>query len=148
MKIKVNYLQRINKNVEWYCEIPKSKEFPRHFITLIDLEIILSDNYCLKIPKGFVWDGASVPSWLHWLLPPIDSGMFGDLIHDKLWVDKEKQFKHFEYNIYKARKFADDERLKWRKKLAPERWFFNFISHNIIRLIGGFYYSKQLKIPK
>lgn len=145
--MKINYLQNIN-NIAWFERLPKSKDFPRHNRTLVDLEITLSDNYILHIPKGTIWDGASVPSWLHWLFPPIDEGALGDLIHDMLWIDKQRQFKHFKYNIYKARKFADDERLKWRKAHAPRKWFFNWISHRVIRLIGGFYYSRQLEIPK
>ena len=131
-----------------FRKLPKSEKYPRHNELLIDLEVRLSDGYLLKISKGTIWDGASVPSWLHWLFPPTDEGWLGDLIHDMLWIDKEAQFKYFEYNIYKARKFADEERLKWRKALAPKKWFFNWISHRVIRLIGGFYYSKQLKIPK
>lgn len=145
--MKVYYLEKI-KGVKWFEQLPKSKEYPRHSRTLEDLEITLSDGYILKIPKGTIWDGASVPSWLHWLFPPIDEGALGDLIHDMLWIDKQGQFAYFGYNIYKARKFADEERLRWRKHLAPKKWFFNWISHKVIRLIGGFYYSQQLKIPK
>lgn len=145
--MKINYLEKI-KGVRWFEQLPKSKAYPRHSRTLEDLEITLSDGYVLKIPKGTIWDGASVPSWLHWLFPPIDEGALGDLIHDMLWIDKQRQFKHFKYNIYKARKFADEERRKWRKAHAPKKWFFNWISHRVIRLIGGFYYSQQLKIPK
>lgn len=145
--MKVLYLHKI-KDIKWFEALPKSKEYPRHYRTLIDLKVQLSDGYILKIPKGFIWDGASVPSWLHWLFPPIDEGALGDLIHDKLWMDKQAQFEHFGYNIYKARKFADDERLKWRKALAPKRKVFNWISHKVIRLLGGFFYSRQLNIPK
>lgn len=133
---------------EFSTPIPKTAEHPRHYQTLLDLEVQLSDGYILKIPKGFIWDGASVPSWLHWLFPPIDQGALGDLIHDALWVDKQGQFEHFGYNIYKARKFADEERRLWRQAHAPNRKVFNWISHRVIRLVGGFYYSQQLKIPK
>lgn len=145
--MKVLYLDKIKKQ-KWFEQLPKSQEFPRHNKTLVNLEIQLSDGFLLKIPKGYVWDGASVPSWLHWLFPPVDEGVMGDLIHDRLWEDKKSQFKYFDYNIYKARRFADDERLKWRKAHAPKKWFFNWLSHRVIRLIGGFYYSKQLNIPK
>ena len=145
--MKILYLEK-PKKIKWFEKLPKSKEFPRHSRVLEDLEIQLSDGYILKIPEGYIWDGASVPSWLHWLFPPIDEGVVGDLIHDRLWEDTRGQFEHFDYSIYKARKFADDERKKWRKAHAPKKWFFNWISHVVIRLIGGFYYSKQLNIPK
>lgn len=145
--MKVLFLDKI-KGVQWFEQLPKSAEFPRHCCTLVPLDIQLSDGYILHIPEGYVWDGASVPSWLHWLYPHVDEGVLGDLIHDRLWEDKEGQFKYFKYKIYPARKFADDERLKWRRAHAPKKWFFNWISHRVIRLIGGFYYSQQLKIPR
>ncbi|OBP63724.1 DUF1353 domain-containing protein, partial [Riemerella anatipestifer] len=102
--MKVLFLHK-TKGIKWFEKLPKSKEYPRHYVTLIDLEIQLSDGYILNIDKGFIWDGASVPSWLHWLFPPIDEGALADLIHDKLWTEKQKQFEYFGYNIYKARKF-------------------------------------------
>lgn len=145
--MRILYLQK-PKGIKWFQQLPKSEQYPRHCRLLEDLEIQLSDGYILKIPKGYIWDGASVPSWLHWLFPPVDEGVIGDLIHDRLWEDKQGQFEYFKFNIYKARKFADDERRRWRKVHAPKKWVFNWISHAVIRAIGGLYYSRQLKIPK
>lgn len=132
---------------DWTERIPVSEKFPRQWITTADIEIQLSDGYWLFIPIGTVWDGASIPKWLWWLMKPIDEGAIGDLIHDRLWVDKQGQFEHFNFNIYQARKFADNERLKWRRCHAPKKWLKNWITHMVIRAIGGFFYSKQLKIP-
>lgn len=143
--MKLNYLQPPYK--EWNKPIPKSKQYPRHFEITEDIEITLSDGYIITIKKGTIWDGASIPYWLHWLMKPIDEGAIGDAIHDYLWIDKQGQFKYFGYNIYKARKFADDERNKWRKALAPKKVFKNWVTHRVLRLIGGFFYSQQLKIP-
>lgn len=111
------------------------------------IEVELSDSYILKIEKGFLTDLSSVPKWLWSFFSPIDKAFIGDLIHDKLWADKQKQFEYFDYNTYKARKFADDERNKWRKALAPKKKFKNWTTHAVIRLMGGFFYSKQIKIP-
>lgn len=143
--MKLNYLQKPTQ--DWNERIPKSKEFPRNWRTTVDIEVELSDGYILKIPKGTVWDGASIPTWLWWLLKPIDKGALGDLIHDVLWENKQKQFEYFNYNIFKARKFADDERLKWRTALAPDKKLKNIVTHKVIRWIGGFFYSRQLSIP-
>ena len=141
----INYLQK--PNFDWNKRLPKSENYPRHWITCVNIEVELSDGYILNIPKGTIWDGASIPSWLWWLFKPIDEGSFGDLIHDILWKDKEGQLKHFKYNIFDARKFADDERYRWRSSLAPKKKIKNVITHFFIRLIGGFFYSRQLKIP-
>jgi hypothetical protein len=143
--MKLKFLERPTK--EWTRRITKSKQYPRHWIVTTDLEITLSDGYLLKIPRGTIWDGASIPSWLWWLFKPIDKGAIGDLIHDELWRQKEGQLKHFNYSIYKARYFADRERLLWRNALAPNKKIKNITTHLVIRLLGGLFYSRQLKIP-
>lgn len=143
--MEINYLTGVTCN--WNEEIPKSNEFKRNWKTNTALTITLSDGHVITIPKGYIWDGASVPKWLWWLFKPIDEAALGDLIHDYLWGDKQGQFEHFNYNIYKARKFADDERLRWRNFLAPKKKIKNYITHYTIRLIGGFFYSQEIKIP-
>lgn len=143
--ITIPFLTKPHKS--WNERISESEDFPRHWKTTVGLKIVLSDGYRLKIPKGTIWDGASIPKWLWWLFKPIDNGALGDLIHDELWRQKEKQFKYFGYNVFKARKFADKERLIWRKKLSPKTKIKNAITHIVIRAIGGLFYSKQLEIP-
>lgn len=143
--MKLNYLEKPGQN--WFRALPKTKEHPRHYETIVDLEITLSNGFILKTKAGDIWDGASVPSWLHWLFKPIDEGALGDYIHDKLWERKKEQLEKFNYNFYKARKFADAERMNYRLDHAPKRKYFNTISNLIIRLIGGLYYSRQIKIP-
>ncbi len=119
----------------------------RTFVVIEDINVVLSDGYKITIKAGTLTDLASVPSWAWSIFKPIDKAFIGDLIHDYLWVDKVEQIKHFDNSPYKARKFADEERLRWRKKLAPNKRFKNWITHRIIRLIGGVFYSRQLKIP-
>lgn len=144
--LKLNYLQK--PTVNWFEKLPKTEEYPRHWITILDLEINLSDGTILKTPKGTIWDGASIPQWLWWLLKPIDEGAIGDFIHDWLWLNKDQELKRFNYNIYLTRLFADNERKKWRSHLASKKKFKNFITHFVIRQIGGFFYSSQVRIPK
>lgn len=143
--MEVKYLEKPKQ--EWFIKLPKSEKHPRHWITTIDLEIELSDGYILKRPAGTIWDGASIPKFLWWIFKPIDNAAIGDFIHDMLWEDKQSQFEHFKYNVFESRKFADEERLKWREALEPKKSIKNQVTHFVIRTIGGFFYSKQLQIP-
>jgi len=144
--MRLDYLQKPNE--QWNERIPKSKEFPRHWKVTKSMFIRLSDKRMLIIPAGTIWDGASVPKWLWWLFKPIDEGALGDLIHDQLWVNKETELKHFDFQIYEARKFADDERVNWRNSHAPNKKMKTKITNFVIRNIGGFFYSRQINIPK
>lgn len=144
--IDVLYLKNVPLE-KWNKELPKSKEYPRNWQVIEDLYIQLSDGRRMLIKAGTIWDGASIPKWLWWLFKPIDEGALGDLIHDELWKDKEEELEHFNYNIYQARKFADAERVKWRNAHAPKKKLKTKITNFVIRKIGGFFYSKQIKIP-
>lgn len=143
--MKINFLQK--PTIEWNKRIEVSKEYPRSWVVLMDLDIKLSNGTIINVPKDYVWDGASIPRWLWWLFKPIDEGAIGDLIHDYLWDTKQHQLETFEYDIHKARKFADDERLLWREFLAPKKKIKNYITHFVVRLAGGLFYSRQIKIP-
>lgn len=143
--MKLNYLQAPWK--EWTKRLPKTKEHPRNWVTTVDIEVVLSDGYVLKRPAGTIWDGASIPKWLWWLFKPFDRGGMGDWIHDELWKDKQGQLEHFDWNIYEARKFADDERNRWRKELSSRTKIKNFITHWTVRILGGVFYSRQIQIP-
>lgn len=138
-------------DVTWFKKIPVSREYPRHWITVIDLEIHLSNGYVIKTPKGTIWDGASIPKIVWWMFKPIDEASIADFLHDFLWVNKEEQLKLFDFNIYKTRLFADNERNNWRKRLT-KNWYRKNIknptTHFIIRKLGGVFYSKQINIPK
>ncbi|MEI7488143.1 MAG: DUF1353 domain-containing protein [Chryseobacterium sp.] len=119
----------------------------RTFTVAKDITVELSDGYVITIKEGTITDLSSIPKILWSLMSPIDEAFIADLIHDYLWIDKEGQLGHFNYDIYKARKFADDERYKWRKKMAPKRKIKNWITHRFLRMFGGLWYSRQLKIP-
>jgi len=119
----------------------------RTFTVAKDINVVLSDGYEITIKEGTITDLSSVPKWLWSIIQPIDEAFIGDLIHDYLWTDKKGQLEHFDFDIHKARKFADDERFKWRCKIAPNRKLKNWITHRFLRLFGGLWYSKQLNIP-
>jgi hypothetical protein len=69
---------------------------------LIDLSIELSDGRLIKIPKGYIWDLASVPRLLWAICPPDSDAELAFLIHDFLYE-----------NQINNRKWADEEMLKW-----------------------------------
>lgn len=119
----------------------------RRFVVSEDMFVTLSDGREILIEEGFETDLMSIPSWAWSILKPFDKGIIGDIIHDKLWVIKKEEFQHFNFNIFESRKFADEERLKWRQSLVPNLKIKNLITHKVIRWIGGFFYSKQIKIP-
>lgn len=142
--MNLNYLEKPEEI--WSENLPKTQEYPRHYITIVDIEVILSNNTILSVPKGEIWDGASIPKWIWWLMKPIDSGALGDFIHDMLWTQQYEQIKIFE-SIFEARKFADRERVLWRNALAPNKKIKTFVTNFVIRKIGGLFYSRQIKIP-
>lgn len=126
--------------------LPNSKS-ERTFVLTQQITVTLTNGRELIIPKGFKTDLASVPSWLWSVFKPIDKAFIADLIHDYLWVNKLPEIA-LHKGSYNARKFADNERLQWRIALAPKKKFKNYITHYVIRLFGGFYYSRQIKIPE
>ena len=143
--MKLNYLQKPTN--AWTEPLPKTEEYPRHWVTIVNIEVTLSNGFILTVPKSEIWDGASIPRWLWWLMKPIDDGAFGDFIHDMLWMMFKEQIVLYNYNIYQCRLFADNERLKWRNALAPKKKIKTIVTHKIIRLIGGLFYSCQIQIP-
>ncbi len=150
--MQLSYLQA--PYIEWTERLPKTKEHPRHWITIIDIVFTLSDGRTIFINKGTVWDGSSIPKPLWRILSPFDKAVFGDFIHDMLWKFKYQEIVHFvkvngefNLNIHSVRKFADDERHKWRCHLAPELELKNELTHFVVRNVGGLYYSRQREIP-
>ena len=112
-----------------------------------DMQITLSDKRVILIPKGFETDLSSIPQIFWGVFKPFDKGLLGDLIHDYLWEDKMSETLYFD-NAYTAQKFADEERLKWRNKLAPELKIKNWLTHKVLRIFGAAYYNGKKKIPK
>ncbi len=143
--MEIKYLETPDQIPLMYLCNGKSE---RRFVTAEKISVELSDGSVLIIEKGFETDLSSVPGWLWSFCRPLDRGMIGDLIHDKLWSEKQFELERFDWSIYATRKFADDERHRWRKKLVPHKWLKNAITHRVIRWVGGFFYSHQLRIPE
>ena len=105
------------------------------------LDIQLSDENVIHIPKGFKWDLSSVPRLLWGLLPPDGDFELAALIHDYLYIYKAD----FNY----TRKFADDEMLLWSKVISGTdnkvsiRNLDNQLRYIAVRLFGGIVYNKN-----
>lgn len=41
--------------------------------------------HVVRIPDGFIWNDASSPRALHWVIGPADCGEVGPLVHDALY---------------------------------------------------------------
>jgi hypothetical protein len=102
----VEYLK--NGLVKTSMVYPITKQY--HFIVLGELTIKLSNDEIIKIPKGFEFDGSSVPRFLWFSFPPYGDFFFGAIIHDYLYSTK---YKAKEIGFRKAKKFADKEMLLW-----------------------------------
>lgn len=143
--MKLAYLQKPKDG--WCKKITPSKQYPRHWIVMQNMNITLSDGSIILIPKGFIWDGASIPKWLWWLFNKIDFIAIWFLIHDFVYIDKKAQLERFNYHIFNTRKFADDQILLWSKNEKIGTRITLCFFYLIIRLVGGFFYSRQFKIP-
>lgn len=143
--MKLNYLEQPDYIPLAY--LPKSPN-ERDFMVMENMWVTLSDGYELLIEKGFVTDLSSAPQWTWSAFPPFDKALIGELIHDKLYDSKLIQIQRFGGSIYEARKFADEERNRWREALAPEKDFKNQTTDLIVKKLGLKYYIKKTKIPK
>lgn len=107
------------------------------------LSFQLSNGDCIEIPKGFEWDGSSVPRFLWWLLPPDGDFEIGALIHDYLYIKKRE--------LNYTREFADKEMLLWSKALSGTnnlslRNIDNYTRYYAVRLLGWIVWKDIIKI--
>ena len=67
------------------------------------------------VPNGFVTDFASIPKWLHWLMPPI--GRYGKaaVIHDYLYVNAIESKEYADNIFYDAMLVLKVS--KWKAKI-------------------------------
>lgn len=108
-----------------------------------ELMFQLSNGDIIEIPKGFEWDGSSVPRILWWLLPPDGDFELGALIHDYLYIHKKE--------LSYTRKFADKEMLIWSKAFSGTRKISlrnidNYTRYYAVRLFGWLVWYGFIKI--
>lgn len=100
------------------------------YMLLADIEIELSNDQVIKIPKGYIWDLASVPRLLWGICPPDSDAELAFLIHDFLYE-----------NQIGSRKWADAEMLLWSKRTNGTnkisiRNIDNYVRYYAVRLAG------------
>lgn len=108
-------LSKIKQLYPWENPIIKSRVYGRNTINQyrleVDLAIELSNKLVICVPKGYVWDLASVPRILWWLFPPDSDAELAFLIHDYLYE-----------NRIISKEFADNEMLLWSKVLNGRKF--------------------------
>lgn len=136
-KYKNSYRYRINKPLQNIC---------------------LSDGTIINIQEGFEYDGCSGFRAIRNILPTFGDFNFAVLIHDYLYIEKEK-------HPHITQKFADREMLLWSNKLNGSikndgvfgfllKRFDNYLRYYLCRLFGRLawddiiLFNKRLKDTK
>lgn len=116
---------------------PNNKKF---FEISEGFEWMLSDGNIIFIPKGFRFDGSSVPGILTPLMPKFGCFMMAALVHDFLYVT---DYRRLELGFKKSKKFADDEMLLISKAYNPNN-LDNYTRYIGVRLFGGKVYKRWM----
>lgn len=96
------------------------------------ITVILSNGKIINIPRGFYYDMSTVPKWLWSLVRPYNDGLFGYLIHDVLYVNR---------NHNMTRKECDKEMLFWTN-ITNSNKFDNKLRYYVVRLLGWLWWYK------
>lgn len=129
--VKISYITDSRRRTKW-----------KTFKLEQDVKILLSNNKNITIPKGFEWDLSSVPRIFSWILLPYGNFLIAALIHD--WLYQNRIFvteNWFGGHSEKARKFSDDEMLKWSRSMQKTKKisFYNIdnnLRHKAVRWFG------------
>jgi len=118
------------------------------------LNIKLSNEINIEIPKGFEWDLSTVPRFFWSILAPDGDFELAYIIHDYLWIEKEKMHSYFKsFNLEFNQKFADNEMLKWSKvtngtQKISIRNIDNYTRYYGVRIFGWLIWRGYIKINK
>ena len=96
------------------------------------LTVELSNGKFINIEKGFTYDMSTVPKWLWSIVRPFNDGLFGYLVHDRLYSVRG-------HNM--TRKQCDTEMLFWTN-LTNKNKFDNYLRYYIVRLLGWLWWNK------
>lgn len=103
------------------------------------ITVELSNGKIISIEKGFYYDMSTIPQFLWSFLSPVNDGLFGYLIHDWLYLNKEKHgMSQWE---------CDDEMLFWTN-LTNKNKFDNYIRWFCVKYLFGWLYWNKNKILK
>lgn len=115
--------------VQSYVYSDKSSRFWK---ILEPLTVQLSNNKIINIGKGFYYDMSTVPKFLWSIVRPFNDGLFGYLIHDRLYVVRDHSM---------SRKECDEEMLYWTNIVNSNK-FDNYFRYYVVRLIGWLWWYR------
>jgi hypothetical protein len=96
------------------------------------ITVKLSNDKIINVPKGFLYDMSTVPKWLWSIVRPFNDGLFGYLVHDRLYVIRD-------HNMTRLQ--CDKEMLFWTN-LTNDNKFDNYIRYAFVRLLGWLWWYK------
>lgn len=96
---------------------------------------LISKDIIINIEKDFVYDMSSSPKSLWNIVPPANDGLFGYLVHDKLYKWRGHGM---------TRKEVDKEMLLWTNIVCSNK-IDNYIRYFFVRIFGWIVWNK-LKI--
>tara|TARA_R110000782_G_scaffold247013_1_gene333674 strand:+ start:109 stop:537 length:429 start_codon:yes stop_codon:yes gene_type:complete len=132
---KENVIEYLTNNLVHTSMIyPIGKE--KHFILLNDLNVKLSDSVIVNIPKGFIFDGSSVPRIFWFAFPPYGNFFFAAMIHDYLY---QRRYRSKVIGVKRAKEFADKEMLIWSNVLNNRNFgkrIDNYIRYYAVKFFG------------
>lgn len=97
------------------------------------IQVELSNGIVLDIPIGFEYDMSSVPKWLWGVLSPFNDALLGYLIHDYLYIYKDKHTMN--------RKECDKEMLLWCNTVNRRGKGDNKLRYLFVRLFGWLWWK-------
>lgn len=107
----------------------------KKFITTKDVALRLSNGDTIIIPRGFKFDGASVPRIFWWFIPRLDDRILAVLGHDYLYYSDYLRDK---LSDKEAKEFIDDEFLIWMD-IQMDSWLskcVNFTAYLAVKYFG------------
>jgi hypothetical protein len=93
---------------------------------------LISNKKIINIERGFTYDMSSSPKSLWGIVPPANDGLFGYLVHDKLYLWRGHGM---------SRKEVDKEMLLWTN-IVNKNKVDNYIRYFFVRLLGWLYWYK------
>jgi len=103
------------------------------FITTERIQYTLSNGDLFYVPKGFRFDGSSIPRFLWWFAPRLDDRILGSLLHDRMYYTDYLRKKHGDKY---AKSFADREMLKWWNAQLPNKKRKNKLMYLFVKYLG------------
>jgi len=96
---------------------------------------LIGKDKIINIEKGFVYDMSSSPRSLWGIVPPTNDGLFGYLVHDKLYIWRGHGM---------SRREVDREMLLWTNIVCSNK-LDNYLRYFFVRLFGWWVWFKITK---